>query len=420
MAEPDPKPAPTPDPKRPARRAGGKARPSDVRAELRKNKADRARDKNWSRKWLEAAREGRDEELEESGEGERITGRTGIGQKKVYVAPVARADKAAVEGRREILAGQVVRIRGTNVFVWHGGRELPCSIRGALKSFDTPDRKVVVVGDKVRWSLLPGVTPGTGEPEGVIEAVEPRTTVLSRADSKRSDRRHIVAANVDQLAIVAAMREPDLRHRLIDRYLVSAAKGGLEPLICLGKADLAEPDELDDWLTLYRGLGYRILAVSAKTGLGVDELRAALHGRTSVIAGQSGVGKSSLLNAVQPGLNLRTGDISDFTGKGTHTTTEVTLLPLKDAEGRAAGAVVDTPGIRSFGLWNLSPKELEAHFAEIAPLVADCKFADCTHRHETGCAVIAAVEAGRISEARYDSYLTLYESLETGRPDPRD
>lgn len=390
------------------RRPGGKAAVSSEKALLRKNKTERVRARDWTRRFLE----GRDEELEAAA-GEMIGGKSDLIRKRVFVPPAQKAARQTSAGT-ELLRSYVTRVRGLFAHVWDpaAGRELPCSVRGVLKSFATQNRGVIAVGDRVMYRL-------TGADEGVIEAVEPRTTTLARSDSKRAGREHIVVANVEQIVVVASMRNPELRPRLIDRYLVSAAKGGLTPIVCLNKADLDDGKHIGFWSDLYGGLGYRVLATSAATGRGIEELRSLLAGKTSVVAGQSGVGKSSLLNAVQPGLNLRTGEISYETDKGRHTTTEVTLLPLTGAWA-AGGAVVDTPGIRSFALWDLHPAELEGYYVEFADRVAGCKFADCTHRHETGCAIRAAVEAAEIREERYDSYLALYESLETGREDPRD
>jgi len=385
-------------PTAPQRRPGGKALPSRERVAIRKNKVERTRDNGWTRRWLE----GREEELEDA-DTESIAGRGDLFRTRVFVSPQQKA-----AARTDLLAGVVSRVRGLWIMVWDGSRELPCSLRGHLKSFATRDRRPAAVGDRVRYAM-------SGTTEGVIEVVEPRTTVLERRDSKNANRCHLVAANIEQLVIVASVQQPDLRPRLIDRYLISAAKGKLDPIIVLNKIDLDSGNERRAWIKLYKGLGYRIVGCSAATREGLDELRQSLTGRTSVIAGQSGVGKSSLLNAVQTGLNLRVGQVCAETEKGRHTTSEAVLLPLN-----GGGAVIDTPGIRSFALWELQAAELEAYFVEIAPLVAGCRFPNCSHRHEDGCAVTAAVETGRVSPERYDSYLAIYESLESGRGDPRD
>lgn len=419
------------------RRFRGKVVPGAVRADLRKNKTERTRDRGWTRRYLDEGAELDDSEVEQ------VVGRSDAVRRRVLVDPAERAKR---DGPPR--TGLVTRMRGLHILVWDGAVEVPCSLRGALKSFATKERKVITVGDRVLWRPIEGdgptgagglpmpppgfplpdlsggdgATSGTAGTatgpvrEGVIEAVEPRTSVLARADSRHPDREHVVVANVGQVVIVSSLRQPEFRPRLIDRYLVSAGKGGLEPVICLNKADL-EPDasRVAETVALYRGLGYTIIPVSARDGRGIGELRERLAGRTSVFAGQSGVGKSSLLNAVHPGFRLRVGTVCAENDKGRHTTTEVTLMPLP-----GGGAVVDTPGIRSFGLWQIGAGEVEAYFPEIAALVGECRFSNCTHVHEGGCAVIAAADAGRIAEQRYESYLMIYESLQSGRIDPRE
>jgi ribosome biogenesis GTPase len=374
---------------------GGKPLPSREKAAIRKNKSDRARHRDWARQFVH----GTEESLEQA-EVEAVSGKGKIAKQRVFVPPMQR-----VSGAAGVDEGLILRIQGPTAHVWSAGAAVPCRLRGRLKSFGTKKRTVLAVGDRVKFRR-------TGADEGVIEAIEPRRTLLSRADSKHPDREQVVAANVDQLVVVASMQLPPLKPRLIDRYLVAAGRGSLEPLICLNKIDLDADNERQHWIDLYGRLGYRVLPVSAEIDEGIDALRAALAGRISVFAGQSGTGKSSLLNAVQPGLNLRTGEINPETQKGRHTTTEVSLLPLS-----GGGAVVDTPGIRSFGLWDVRPEELEACYVEFVERVAGCKFADCTHRHEAGCAIRAAVDAGEIAAERYESYCVLYESRASGRDD---
>ena len=197
----------------------------------------------------------------------------------------------------------------------------------------------------------------------------------------------------------------------MDRYLIAAARYNLAPIICINKIDLAEqaaddPDGLAQALTAYQGAGCRVLATSARTGDGLDTLREALAGRTTALAGLSGVGKSSLLSAAEPGLNLRIAEVSDRRHEGRHTTTQVTLHPLA-----AGGFVADTPGIREFGLAGVKGRDLPAFYPEIAAAAEDCAYADCSHTREPGCAVKAAVRAGRIAMLRYDSYRKIRRGL---------
>jgi ribosome biogenesis GTPase len=220
-----------------------------------------------------------------------------------------------------------------------------------------------------------------------------------------------MVANVDQVVIVMALAEPDLKPHLIDRYLVSAEQGGIASIICLNKADLVDPVACQPLIGLYSQLGIPTFLTSATTGLGIDRLRKRLVGRETVFAGQSGVGKSSLLNAIQPGLGLQVREVSDTTQKGRHTTTTAQLLRLEAGGGKAASWVVDTPGIRQFELWDVLPEELEGFFPEFRPFVPLCGYPDCTHTHEDRCAVKNAVACGQISDQRYTSYLGMF----TGR-----
>jgi ribosome biogenesis GTPase len=199
--------------------------------------------------------------------------------------------------------------------------------------------------------------------------------------------------------------EPDLKPHLIDRYLACAQSGGLKPIVCLNKADLANIDHFIPLVGAYAQLDVPVLLTSAKTGLGVDRLKEFLAGRATVFSGQSGVGKSSLLNAIQPELGLRVHEVSETTQKGRHTTTTAELIPLK-----FGGWAVDTPGVRQFQLWNIRPEEVEGFFPEMRPFVPLCGFPDCTHTHEERCAVRHAVDRRQISARRYHSYLGMIES----------
>jgi ribosome biogenesis GTPase len=234
----------------------------------------------------------------------------------------------------------------------------------------------------------------------MIERVEPRRGVLTRASRRRE---HVLVANVDQLAIVISLVQPDLKPHLIDRYLAAAQKGGLAPVLLLNKADLADPAELQPLIGFYAQLGVPAILTSAATGLGVGRLRELLRGRATVFSGQSGVGKSSLLNAVQPGLALKVKSVSEVNEKGRHTTTYSQLIRLD-----AGGWVVDTPGVRQLALWDTIPEEVEGYFPEFRPFVPLCAFPDCTHTHETGCAVKAAVVRRQLSERRYHSYMGMF------------
>jgi ribosome biogenesis GTPase len=279
-------------------------------------------------------------------------------------------------------------------------RTLTCSVRGTLAHHDTGFTNVVAVGDRVR------VSRGGGE-EGIVEAVMPRRSVLARPDPFYSHLQQVVVANLEQVLIVASWQEPPLWAELIDRYLIAAQRSRISALICVNKVDLAEDAApVRAQLQPYADLGHRLLFTSAVTGKGVGRLREALRGRTTALVGLSGVGKSSLLAALQPGLVLRTAEVSGHSGQGRHTTSQITMLPLA-----IGGFVVDTPGIREFGLGGLTRAELMRFYREFVPFADRCRFSNCSHAHEPGCAVKAAVTRGCLSPMRYHSYRRIYESL---------
>lgn len=302
---------------------------------------------------------------------------------------------------------EVSTLRGTVVEVSSGlcrvdieGQMLMCSLRGSLSAEDTGFTNVIAVGDGV---LVSADSSGWG----VVEQVLPRRTLLARPDVFYSHLRQVIVANAEQLLLVASWRNPTLWPELIDRYLITAQRNKLTPIICVNKIDLAE-DVLACQAALqpYQALGYPVIFASALTGVGIDSLREILRGRITALAGLSGVGKSSLLSAVQPNLQLRTGIVSEASGEGRHTTTQVTMLPLA-----MGGFVVDTPGIREFGLSGLSPRDLIQFYPDLEAVAAGCRFADCSHRHEPNCAVKAAVAAGKLPLTRYDNYQKIYASL---------
>jgi ribosome biogenesis GTPase len=295
------------------------------------------------------------------------------------------------------------------------GSLVPCLGRGAGKG--------AVVGDRVAFVYDP-------DPDGIAEAAvtgfAPRDTVVRRADPRggpQSGRRPLVlAANVDRMLVVSAVRPP-LRTGLVDRYLVAAHAEGIEARVVVNKVDLLDgplasdpadsesrsidtPGDLDAAMAPYEAAGYTVHRVSAATAAGLDALRADVRGHTCVLVGHSGVGKTSLLNALVPDLGERVTALSDATGKGQHTTTTATLYPLDDG-----GEIIDSPGVRGFGLVEVDPHQVRDHFVDLAARAPECRFADCQHLAEPGCAVRAAVEAGELSRVRYESYCRLRASL---------
>lgn len=258
----------------------------------------------------------------------------------------------------------------------------------------------VAVGDVVRFA-------DGGRDTGLITEVLPRKNKLVRRSAVPMPGAHafeqVIVANVDQVVAVMAAANPIPKWELLDRYLAAAEAAGIPALICLTKIDLMDGAGLRDELSNYQRLGYPVALNSAATGAGIEELKSALAGRVSVFVGKSGVGKTTLLNAIQPGLGLRVNEVNRVTGKGKHTTTHLEMFALD-----SGGQVVDTPGMRQFGLWQFDDEELAHAFVEMRPHLGRCKFgADCTHDHEPGCAVKAAVEAGAITPRRYESYLRM-------------
>ncbi len=306
--------------------------------------------------------------------------------------------------RGEDFAGQ----RGTVIEVSSGlcrveiaGKTVLCSLRGSLSAAETGYTNVVAVGDEVMVAR-------NGNEQGVVEEVLPRRSVLARPDVFNYHLQQVIVANVDQLLIVASWREPAIWFELIDRYLIAAERFKLKPVICVNKVDLAESMiECHSALQPYIDLSYRVIFTSALTGEGIADLRELLRGHTTVLAGLSGVGKSSLVVEIQPNLKLRVGEVSEHHREGQHTTTQVTLLRLKEVDA----FVADTPGIREFGLSGLRRDELVRFYPEIAAAATWCRFRNCVHISEPDCAVLSAVQKGQVSHTRYRSYQQIYESL---------
>jgi ribosome biogenesis GTPase / thiamine phosphate phosphatase len=281
------------------------------------------------------------------------------------------------------------------------GEQHSATLRGRLKQ-EGSDK--IVVGDDVRLER---------EERGgswVIAEIFPRRSRLARRAPGGAHGERVVVANIDQVIVVFALAKPEPHPRMLDRFLVIAAANDIHARIVLNKCELVS--EPPPWIEEYRLAGYPIHITSVKARLGLDELASALHGRTSALSGPSGVGKSSMLNAIYPGLDFRVGEISESVNKGRHTTVGAAMHPLPDG-----GFVVDTPGLREIGVWNLDSGELDQCFLEFKPFLGQCRFGDCRHVHEPGCRVREAVAEGLIGASRYDSYLKLLGELEESEKD---
>lgn len=383
-----------------------------IRVEMRKNRGNAPRNKHWS------AGDESDELKNSNSESptvQRVRPKGDLSRKRTLTVSDSPGESGIMPDidRTKCLPGRVFRVHGLlSVVETDDGRIFRCTVRRLLKTLATDERSLITCGDRV-WirpesssgsvrslkdSEASGRSPLPAQAEGdaSIERVEPRTSQLTRASRNKV---HAIVSNVDQVVFVLSLKEPDLKLHLIDRYLASAIRGGIPPVICLNKADLVETSDFQHVVGLYSRIGIRTYLTSTKTGLGLAYLKTYLQGKQTVFSGQSGVGKSSLLNAIQPGLGLRVREVSEINSKGKHTTTTAELIRLENG-----GWVVDTPGIRQFELSGVRPEEVEEFFPEFHPFIANCRFSGCTHLHENGCAVIGAVVRRQVSESRYTSY----------------
>lgn len=283
------------------------------------------------------------------------------------------------------------------------GRHVNGRVGGKLRLDDLKTTNPIAVGDKV-------IVESDVNNDFVIREVVPRINYVVRQSPRKKHNLHLIASNVDQAVVIVTMVEPNLKQGFIDRFLMMTEPYNIPVIIVFNKADLYDEEHLIyyNYLhTLYASIGYEVYITSMVTGQNIDLLKVKLMGKTTLIAGQSGVGKSSLLNALEPDLDLRTGELSEYSGKGQHTTTFAEMHELS-----FGGFIIDTPGIKALAFNNLEVMDVAHNFREFFILSADCKFSDCSHRNEPKCAVKEALEKGEISELRYGNYLSIIQEIE--------
>ena len=302
-----------------------------------------------------------------------------------------------------MLTGTVIKATG----VWYDvrtaeGSVCKCRIRGRMRLKGVRSTNPVVVGDTVDIAA-------DGD-DFVIEELHPRRNYVIRRASNLSKESHIIAANVDRALLVATLAEPVTAPEFLDRFLVTCEAYKVPVVIVLAKRDLQADEAVAEFRSVYEAIGYEVVELSAVTGAGIGRIRALLAEGTTLLSGNSGVGKSTLIGTIDPALDIRTGAISESHHKGRHTTTFSTMYPLA-----GGGAVIDTPGIKGFGLIDIDDAELSRYFPEMMRRAPECRFYNCTHTHEPACAVVAAVERGEIAVARYESYLKMLDEDEKYR-----
>lgn len=363
-----------------------------IRVAFKKNRGKRSRAGHELREAI------RQDDLDNLTGGERVSGKGNLSRHRTIIAEeIEDGQELVVElevDRERCLAGRVLSIVGAHQCKVQAeeGTVYVCAVRQIIRTLSQDARNAVVAGDRVLFEPEPGN-------QGMIVRIEPRSGILGRGVGRSHQ---LLVANVDLAVIIIAAVEPHFKPNLIDRFLVSCEKGGVKPIICINKCDLAELPKLLPVVGLYSGLGYQTVLTSAATGFGMKHLAKIIRGRQTVFSGQSGVGKSTLLNAIQPELGLATSHVSLDSGKGRHTTRTAILKQLDQG-----GWVVDTPGIRQLRLWDVIREEVEGYFVEFRSFVRYCKFPNCMHVNEKQCGIRAAVADGLISAERYSSYLKI-------------
>ncbi len=374
-----------------------KRKPNRIRIEFRKSHQSRTReDADLTRNYRDDA-----DDIDTVSQ-ERLSGKGDSTRHRTVVGETSASGNEDALGRVELsvnesdtLQGIVLRVHGLESIVQTPDRQVyRCAVRRILKNMATDQRHVIVAGDRV--SFRP-----EGLAQGLVLRIEPRSGTLSRTSR---NRRHVLVANVDQILIVTSAAQPTIKPNLIDRFLITAEQNQLDACIVINKCDLVDPASLQPLIGTYAQMGYRVFMVSASQGWGMNAIQSLLCDRQSVIVGQSGVGKSSILNAIEPDLKQRVQAVSRENQKGKHTTTTAEVFPLS-----MGGSIVDTPGIRQFQLYDIAPAEIAGLFRDLRPFASLCRFPNCTHLHEADCKVKDAIADHRLDVRRYESYCQILE-----------
>lgn len=373
-----------------------KKKPNKNRIEFRKGHQSQPRERGLTEKYADSQDEIDTQNSQRiSGKGDLTRRRTVKGD---LVDPEHRdgIQSIQIQAAESTLAGRVIRVHGLESIVeLSDGSLLRCAVRRVLKNLSTTQRHVVVTGDSVRVEQH-------GVNQGWIVRIEPRASELCRTSK---NRRHVIASNIDQIMVVTSAAEPSIKPNLIDRILATAEQNGIEAGICINKCDLIAPEKLQPLIGSYAQMGYRVFMLSASEGWGIGPLKNWIRNKSSAVIGQSGVGKSSLLNCLIPGLSQRVQAVSNENQKGKHTTTTAEWFRID-----AQTSIIDTPGVRQFQLWDIVPAELTGLFRDLRPFASHCRYPDCSHHHEDTCAVKDAVADGRLDPRRYDSYLQILDA----------
>lgn len=293
--------------------------------------------------------------------------------------------------------GLVLKSTGSWYTVSSGNEIYQCRIKGKFRIKGIRTSNPVTVGDKVNFDIQPE------DHTGIIHSIEPRSNYVIRKATRFHHESHLIAANIDQAFLMVTLKSPETPFEFIDRFLLSAEMFFIKTIILINKIDVIDNIQLEEFINIYQLAGYDCIPISVKDGMGIQEIENLMKQKLTLIAGNSGVGKSSLINAINPELNLKIGEISEYHKSGKHTTTFSEIFKITDE-----CLVVDTPGIKSFGLIDIEKNEIGVYFKDVFHASDDCKFYNCTHIHEPGCAVRKAVEEGKVAASRYKSYVNIF------------